>query len=607
MKIYLKINQVNKTVIQEQFLINILDRKQLSNIQFELALNQNMHRCQVIQTNILSDQIKNAKIVKEKVQRKVDHALLKIDENIQSFSKPTQILSRLTYNSLVKQYKSLIESNQELLIIDKNINNELLPNLRSLLEQGCGCGCSLDLIRHITYNISLLIKENGSIAEKPLMKHFQQQQILFHVDFQLLLIRYDMIALEDLMVLLIVSKLAKPNEIKSYAKTIFRLNLLIMKKQLCTTATDLFQLLYHVLKLDRLKRIIDMMTIIKNYIHSHPINTFNALKPLKLEFDFNNYDMKFLHDLKLLSDIWYKRYLLSQTNETDRIVSEIIDEEQEQEDQNQHKFHSAIDEDFDLDAYNELFKTKELQSNISEQHKQDYLEIDKLYIDDQSMKTSEEIQQIIEESSSEKRLSQIRTLSQTSKKDQIRIIGDSKYFNQIPQHEYFAIQPIFRTHLEVAIRTLDIDLQLIGQIFNGKTLTDIIPNKPSIIIKTSLQSMTPIELQIDKDITLIRNNLSTIAMNMKNFDYSGNLIEQPLCLVDEHNMPISDELNLIRLPFESDHFHISNDKQIVDKNEISLSEPITFKQLTLESIKFEYVDDDRKTIQVIEISSSFNI
>ncbi|CAF5086782.1 unnamed protein product, partial [Rotaria sp. Silwood1] len=28
--------------------------------------------------------------------------------------------------------------------------------------------------------------------------------------------------------------------------------------------------------------------------------------------------------------------------------------------------------------------------------------------------------------------------------------------------------------------------------------------------------MTPIELQIDKDITLIRNNLSTIAMNMKN-------------------------------------------------------------------------------------------
>ncbi|CAF5062629.1 unnamed protein product, partial [Rotaria sp. Silwood1] len=89
-------------------------------------------------------------------------------------------------------------------------------------------------------------------------------------------------------------------------------------------------------------------------------------------------------------------------------------------------------------------------------------------------------------------------------------------FNQIQKHDYFEIQPIFQTHLELAIRTLDIDLQLIGQIFNGRTLTDIIPNKSSIIIITSLQSMTPIELQISKDITLIRDNLSIIAMNMKN-------------------------------------------------------------------------------------------
>ncbi|CAF5120533.1 unnamed protein product [Rotaria sp. Silwood1] len=82
--------------------------------------------------------------------------------------------------------------------------------------------------------------------------------------------------------------------------------------------------------------------------------------------------------MKFLCDIWYKRYLLSQTNETDRRVSEIVHEEQE--DQNQHKFHSAIDENFDLDAYNELFETKELQSNISEQHKQDYLEKLKLIL-----------------------------------------------------------------------------------------------------------------------------------------------------------------------------------------------------------------------------------
>ncbi|CAF3346668.1 unnamed protein product [Rotaria sp. Silwood2] len=417
-----------KTVIQEQFLTNILHRKQLTNTQFELALSQNMRRRQVIQTNILSDQIKNTKIAKEKVQRKVDHVLLKKDDNTQSYSKSTPISSHLTYNSLVKQHKSILEKDQQLLTVNTNINNDLAPNLRSLrhnyiqakiprnqlhllVEQGgwnhdtylefkrelniIDSDNSLDLIRHITYNISLLIKENGSVTEKPLMKHFQQHSILFHADFQLLLIRYGIVALEDLIDLLIVSKLAKVDEIKSYAKTIFCLNVnkfmeisksqenaLVKKhhvqnnleKKICITATDLSQLLNHVLKLDRLKRIIDMMATIKNYIHLHPINTFNALKALKLEFDFNNYDMKFLRDLKLLSDTWYKRYLLSQKNETDSRVSEIIDEEQEQEDQNQHKFHSSIDEDFDLDAFNELFETKELQLDISEQQKQAYFE-----------------------------------------------------------------------------------------------------------------------------------------------------------------------------------------------------------------------------------------
>ncbi|CAF3255526.1 unnamed protein product, partial [Rotaria sp. Silwood2] len=246
-----------KTVIQEQFLTNILHRKQLTNTQFELALSQNMRRRQVIQTNILSDQIKNTKIAKEKVQRKVDHVLLKKDDNTQSYSKSTPISSHLTYNSLVKQHKSILEKDQQLLTVNTNINNDLAPNLRSLrhnyiqakiprnqlhllVEQGgwnhdtylefkrelniIDSDNSLDLIRHITYNISLLIKENGSVTEKPLMKHFQQHSILFHADFQLLLIRYGIVALEDLIDLLIVSKLAKVDEIKSYAKTIFCLN-----------------------------------------------------------------------------------------------------------------------------------------------------------------------------------------------------------------------------------------------------------------------------------------------------------------------------------------------------------------------------------------------
>ncbi|CAF4581282.1 unnamed protein product, partial [Rotaria magnacalcarata] len=63
-------------------------------------------------------------------------------------------------------------------------------------------------------------------------------------------------------------------------------------------------------------------------IRLHPINTFNALNALKLEFDFSHDDMKFLRDLRLLNDLWYKRYLLSQKNETDPRDTETAEEEQ---------------------------------------------------------------------------------------------------------------------------------------------------------------------------------------------------------------------------------------------------------------------------------------
>lgn len=89
-------------------------------------------------------------------------------------------------------------------------------------------------------------------------------------------------------------------------------------------------------------------------------------------------------------------------------------------------------------------------------------------------------------------------------------------------------------------------------------------------------------------------------------DSSGTVIEPSLYLVDEQNIPISDELKLIRLPNQSDHFQISNDKYeltIVDKNKKPLSDPITFKQLTSKSIEFEYTTDDQRTIQITELSS----
>jgi len=85
--------------------------------------------------------------------------------------------------------------------------------------------------------------------------------------------------------------------------------------------------------------------------------------------------MKFLRDLKLLSDIWYKQYLSSRTSEIGPIIPDIIDEEQEQEQEDRHefKFRSSTDEDFDFETFNELFDSKESQSNLSEQRKQAYL------------------------------------------------------------------------------------------------------------------------------------------------------------------------------------------------------------------------------------------
>ncbi|CAF1625727.1 unnamed protein product [Rotaria magnacalcarata] len=966
-----------KTVIQEQFLTNIFKQKSLTNTQFELALSQNMRRCQVIQTNLLGDQLKHARIAKERVQRKVDHVLLKTDENPQPNSKTA---SRLTYGLN-------IESSPNLRSLRHNYIQARIPRnqLHLLVEQGgwsrdiylefkrelhiIDSDNSLDLIRHITNNISLLLKENGSIAENPLMKHFQQHKILFLADFELLLVRYGMVALDDLIDLLTVSKLAKVNEIKSYAKPIFCLNVnkfkeiskseengLVKKShvqnnlenKLCINPVDLSRLLNHVLKLDRLKRIIGMMATIRSYIRLHPINTFNALNALKLEFDFSHNDMKFLRDLRLLNDLWYKRYLLSQKNETDPRDTETAEEEQEE--QNQFKFQSPNDEEFDLDSFNELFDTSEQrkQSYLEKLKKQklqidsfkskasideDYLQLsidlddlqqqgintdqprvieqffpdasilgperlvpyvsdhqNRVFIEldfaqeqnienyykqqlDNNQDKKEDIKQqtnqylersslgedftsdsiqtntqssitpdntaqdiaelhptsarerveskpIISNTTEELQLISLELFQQMTENELISLkqniellrlnlnqwlqynkqisnairnndnnyellthqlidyfhneldlfhkndLNNSKFrsifqhqlqhiddlldekknhlvlfkyvrhqilnigshvsndlieqfnkyknnFNKIQNQEYFNTQPIWTTDLELTIRTLDMNLQFIEQILDGKKLAEIIPDRPSMVIKTSGQSMQPMQSEIYKDLTLLRDNLLAIETNMKNrqttineeiipqdllkvdlsgrlqliknehivqktnkeklqtiklnidkvagidseklefiekleeihralniesneiqknlsnittaryysnhlnfpfdvklkylpVDDSGNLMEQPLCLVDEQNMPISDKLNVLRLPIESDRFHISNDKYeltIVDKNEIQLCEPITFKQLTMESIEFEYIDNNRQVVQIIETSS----
>lgn len=187
-----------------------------------------MHRHEVVQTNILVNQLNSIRKTKEKVQRKVDNVLSKIEDHPQSkFTKQPEIDQQPSLNlRLLRQnyIQSKIPRNQLHLLIEQGgWNNDIYQEFKHELEI-IDSDNSLDLIQHITKNISLLLKENGSIAEKPLLKHFQQHPILFLADFEFLLKRYGMVDLEDLINLLIVSKLTTRKEIESYAKDIFCLN-----------------------------------------------------------------------------------------------------------------------------------------------------------------------------------------------------------------------------------------------------------------------------------------------------------------------------------------------------------------------------------------------
>ncbi|CAF3680465.1 unnamed protein product [Rotaria sp. Silwood1] len=191
------------------------------------------------------------------------------------------------------------------------------------------------------------------------------------------------------------------------------------------------------------------------------------------------------------------------------------------------------------------------EQSIEDYNKQDQRENVKQQINKYSDIIEKEfkIQQIIEQSSCEKRLS-----PQTSEEDKTRIIGylkvsdliknvlnDQKYhqeliksthkqitneinidsekqeifhnlnsqfykyknyLNQIQKHEYFEIQPIFRT--------LDIDLQLIGQILNES-------NK----IQKNLLNITTARYHSNHLNFLLNAKLKYLSV-----DYSGNLIEQ---------------------------------------------------------------------------------
>lgn len=86
-------------------------------------------------------------------------------------------------------------------------------------------------------------------------------------------------------------------------------------------------------------------------------------------------------------------------------------------------------------------------------------------------------------------------------------------------------------------------------------------------------------------------------------DPSGTIIESPFYLVDEQNIPISDQLRMIRAPVSSDRFAISIDQSeltIVDQNQRPLSDPITFRQVSSILIQFEFIDNDQQRVQMVE-------
>ena len=265
-------------------------------------------------------------------------------------------------------------------------------------------------------------------------------------------------------------------------------------------------------------------------------------------------------------------------------------------------------------------------------------------------------------------------------------------FNDIKSRKYLQIQSLLGTQLELAIRTLHADLQLIEQTFDDKTLQErnisssLITKKVSRNVPQSIESKTyenmkmirenllnitndlkkaqenttenkyQIEDLLKKDMNerlesikteyfelkaheetiqkakeninkpdeiqqvlrtqsnQIQKNLSNILVarhhsNYPNIPFNAQLkhlrvdnkgipIEPAIYLLDEQNHPISDQVELIRTPIPSDRFQISNDQQqliIVDKNQIPISDPITFQQLP---VQFEYLDDEHQSIRI---------
>lgn len=176
--------------------------------------------------------LKKLKIQKEKFQRKVEEVLTKTDEFVGQTTTTNNDESSTNLRSLRRRFlqAKIPRSQLEILIKQGGWSNEIAAQFRRELDV-VQSENSLDLIRHVTEQISNLLRENGSIGENLLIEHFRRHETLFLTDFELLLKRDGLIPIEDLLDLFLVCRLAKANEIESFAKTNFSLNVTKTKRR----------------------------------------------------------------------------------------------------------------------------------------------------------------------------------------------------------------------------------------------------------------------------------------------------------------------------------------------------------------------------------------
>lgn len=88
-------------------------------------------------------------------------------------------------------------------------------------------------------------------------------------------------------------------------------------------------------------------------------------------------------------------------------------------------------------------------------------------------------------------------------------------FRRICERECSEVQPLFGTRLELAIRTLDADLQLMEDILDGKSFIDLMPNTSRVTRRITPQPTSSIESEIHDHLILIQTHLSKLVTQIQ--------------------------------------------------------------------------------------------